>query len=157
MNDEFENALAWFSAAPREWIESGKQSLAAAAEWVWQVLQGDFYEDASTAQVATGTIISMIPFVDQLCDVRDLVANCKKINDEPSSKWNWVSLVLTLIGLFPTLGSLVKGLLKVVFASIRKAGAASGVAPRLSLQTDVAMSSLHKFLARPEVTKALRR
>lgn len=156
MNDEFENALAWFTSAPREWVDSGKRNLAAAAEWIWQVLQGDFYEGASTAQVATGTVISMIPFVDQLCDVRDLVANCKKINDEPNNKWNWILLVLTLIGLFPTLGSLVKGCLKVAFASLRKVGATSGLTPRLALNTDVAMSSLHRFLTRPEITKTIK-
>lgn len=156
MNDDFENALSWFTSAPAGWIESGKRNLASAAEWTWQVLQGDFYEGASAAQVATGTVISMIPFVDQLCDVRDVVANCKKINDEPESKWNWISLVLTLIGLFPTLGSLAKGCLKVAFAGVKKAGAASGVTPRLSLFTDVAVFQLQSFLSRPDVAKTMK-
>src|SRR4051812_15504018 len=108
MTDEFENALAWFTAAPARWVASAKHDLAATAEWIWEVLQGDFNDDATGAQVAVGTVISMIPFVDQLCDVRDIVANCKKINKDPSSGWLWISLVLTLIGLFPTLGSFVK-------------------------------------------------
>jgi hypothetical protein len=108
MNDEFQNALAWFRSAPTEWIESGRKSLAAGAEWIWEVLQGDFNDDASTTQIAVGTVISMIPLVDQICDVRDVVANCKKIDQEPSNNWHWMSLVLTLIGLFPGLGSLFK-------------------------------------------------
>lgn len=155
MNDEFENALAWFRSAPAGWIEQGTKNLAASAEWIWEVLQGDFNDNASTAQVVTGTVISMIPFVDQICDVRDVVANCKKIDQEPGKSWHWVSLVLTLIGLFPGVGSLFKGCLKVMFASMRKAGAVSGVTPRLSLRIDEAIAQLRKFLARPEVAKAL--
>jgi hypothetical protein len=156
MDAQFENALAWFRSAPAGWIESGRKNLAAGAEWIWEVIQGDFNDNASTAQVATGTVISMIPFVDQICDVRDLAANCKKIKDEPDQSWHWFSLVLTLIGLFPALGSLVKGCLKVVFASMRKAGAAGGVTPRLALAIDVAIAELNKFLTRPEVVKVLK-
>jgi hypothetical protein len=156
MNDEFENALAWFSAAPKRWINSAKKDLSACAEWVWGVLQGDFNDDASTAQVATGTIISMIPFVDQICDVRDVVANCKKINGEPREVWHWVALVLTLIGLFPTLGSLLKGCGKVVFSSIRKAAHVSGAAPQIAHVLEQGIVQLNRFLARPEVVKTLK-
>jgi HAMP domain-containing protein len=120
MWEELENALAWFQSAPNRWISSTGQDLSAAAQWLWEVLQGDFSDDQTTAQVVTGTVISMIPLVDQICDVRDLVANCKKINDDTSNKWAWVALVFTLIGLFPTLGSLVKGCLKIVFGYARR-------------------------------------
>jgi hypothetical protein len=156
MTDEFENALAWFRSSPGEWIENGRKNLAAGAEWIWEVLQGDFNDHASTAQVVTGTVISMIPFVDQICDVRDLVANCKSIKQDPDNSWRWVALVLTLIGLFPGLGSLFKGCFKVAFASMRKAGAASGVTPRIALQLDEAVAQLNRFLDRPEVVKALK-
>lgn len=155
MNDDFENALAWFASAPAGWLESGRKNLESAAQWIWEVLQGDFNDNASTAQVATGTIISMIPFVDQICDIRDLVANCKKINQEPNSSWPWISLVLTLIGLFPALGSLVKGCLKVMFATLRKGASVSGITPRLDIYVGTSISQLNKFLARPEVTKVL--
>jgi hypothetical protein len=156
MNNEFENALAWFRSAPTGWIQEGRKNLAAGAEWIWEVLQGDFNDNASTAQVVTGTIISMIPFVDQICDIRDVVANCKNINEEPNKPWHWVSLVVTLIGLFPALGSLLKGCFKVMFAGMRKAGTVSGVAPRISLQVDEAVAQLNKFLARSEVVNALK-
>lgn len=155
MNNDFENALAWFASAPSNWLSSGRKNLDAAGQWIWEVIQGDFNDNASTAQVATGTIISMIPFVDQICDVRDLVANCKKINDEPNTSWHWISLVLTLIGLFPSLGSLLKGSLKVMFAGIRKKGAVSGITPRLEIYVDISIAQLNKFLDRPEVSKAL--
>ena len=48
INDEFENALAWFAAAPAQWLASGKKNIAACAEWVWEVLQGDFNENQTT-------------------------------------------------------------------------------------------------------------
>jgi hypothetical protein len=156
MNDEFENALTWFQAAPSSWLKSAKQDLNACAEWIWGVLQGDFNEDATTAQTVTSTVISMIPFVDQICDVRDVVANCKRINAEPKETWHWVGLALTLIGLFPTLGSLVKGCGKVMFASIRKASHASGTAKATSVAIDAAIRNLNTFLARPEVRKTLK-
>lgn len=120
MWDEFSNALAWFKAAPARWIESAKQDLAAAAEWIWIVLQGDYAEEQSTSQVITGTVISMIPFVDQICDVRDICANSSKIKQDSSNAFAWLALVLTLIGLFPCLGSLAKGCLKIPFNYARK-------------------------------------
>lgn len=120
MWEEFTNALAWYKAAPARWIASAKQDLEAAAEWIWNVLQGDFAEEQSTAQVITGTVISMIPFVDQICDVRDIVANCGKIKQDSSNSFAWLALVLTLIGLFPCLGSLAKGCLKIPFNYARK-------------------------------------
>ena len=156
MNDEFENALAWFCSAPADWIQQGKKNLASGAEWIWEVLQGDFNDNASTAQVVTGTVISMIPLVDQICDVRDLVANCKKIDHEPEQSWHWVSLALTLIGLFPAVGSLLKGCLKILFAAMRKAGAKSGITPRLSLYIDEAVAQLNRFLVRSEVVAAIK-
>ncbi len=121
MWEELENALAWYQSAPNRYINSAKQDLSAAAEWIWTVLQGDFAdEEQTTAQIVTGTVISMAPFVDQLCDIRDLVANCKKINEDSNNNSHWIALTLTLIGLFPCLGSLAKGCLKILFGYARK-------------------------------------
>jgi hypothetical protein len=116
--EEFMNALAWFVAAPA----NAKNNMKAAAEWMWEVLQGDFAEDPSTAQIVTGTVIAMIPIVDQICDVRDLVANSKKIyeaEDGESTTWYWVAFTITLVGLVPILGSLFKGFLKILFKYLR--------------------------------------
>lgn len=161
--DEFEHALAWFKSAPAEWINSGKQNLAAAGEWIWEVLQGDFAEEQSTAQVVTSTVISMIPGVDQICDVRDLVANCKKIHEDTNDTWAWVALVLTLIGLIPTLGSLLKGCLKILFASARKAmyrankaALESGMWKTTRPYVESGIRDLNKFMARPAVQRAIK-
>jgi hypothetical protein len=162
MWEELENGLAWFTAAPGRWVQSANQNMSAAAEWLWDVIQGDFNEEQTTAQVITGTAISMIPFVDQLCDVRDIVANCRKINEDTTNKWAWVALALTLIGLFPTLGSLAKGCFKILFAYGRKAMFGAG---RKALDGGMWVASkpwveagivkLNEFLARPEVRKTL--
>lgn len=161
--DELENALAWFKSAPGDWIKSGKQNLAAAAEWIWEVIQGDFAEDQSTAQVVTGTVISMIPFVDQICDVRDVVANCKKINQDTSNKWAWVGLILTLIGLFPVLGSLAKGGCKILFAygrkSVFRAGKAAldaGFWDASRPFVEAGIGKLNQYLQSPAVRAALK-
>lgn len=160
--DQLTNALAWYKAAPARWLESAKQDLSAAAEWIWEVIQGDFNEEQTTAQVVTGTVVSMIPIVDQICDVRDVVANCKKIDEDSSNPWAWVALVLTLIGLFPTLGSLVKGCLKILFAYGRKAvarlGKAAGTSDMWKLTQPVVekgIKKLNQHLNHPAVRKTL--
>lgn len=162
MWDELENALAWYAAAPKRWVQSARQDMGAAAQWIWEVIQGDFKENQSTAQMATGMVISMIPFVDQLCDVRDVVANCRNINREPDNNWHWVALVLTLIGLFPVLGSLTKGCFKILFAYGRK-GVLKSAAKTFDSDlwkatqpmVERGIVKLNEYLARPEVRKAL--
>ncbi len=163
MWEELENALAWFKSAPSDWVKSGKQNLAAAAEWIWTVIQGDFADEQSTAQVATGTVISMIPFVDQLCDVRDVVANCRKINQDTSNKWAWIGLILTLIGLFPVLGSLAKGCCKILFAYGRKSVFRAGKAALDSNFwkaskpfVEAGIQTLNRHLKTPAVRRALK-
>lgn len=157
MND-FTNALAWFTSAPKEWIESGQKSLQALGQWIWETIQGDFNENQSVSQIATGTVLSMIPVVDQICDVRDLVANCKNIHKDTNNVGAWVALCLTLVGLFPTLGSFAKGGLKVAFLYLRKAGfAATGkvlgkIDPKM---LDMAIGGIKKFLDMPATRKTL--
>ena len=91
-----------------------------------QVLNGfgkhckkDFNEDMSAGQIAANALLGLIPIVDQVLDCRDLVANCNKIHDDPEDSWAWIALVLTLIGCI-TLGSAVKGVVKIIFLFARK-------------------------------------
>ncbi|MFT3721585.1 hypothetical protein [Pseudorhodoferax sp.] len=160
--DELKNALAWFRAAPGNIYKSGTENLQVMAQWIWEVIQGDFNNEQTTAQVVTGTVISMIPLVDQICDVRDLVANCKKINEDSSNKWVWVALVLTLIGLFPTLDSLAKGCLKILFAYGRKGVFRAGSRALDSSMwqatrpfVEAGIVKLNEFLARPAVRRTI--
>jgi hypothetical protein len=115
---QMRNALAWTTNEQRPEEEVSSKPW----EWFWQAVQGDFNENRSTGQIVVDAAISMIPLVDQICDVRDLIANCKKLKEDTSDTWAWVALALTLIGLVPFLGSFVKGVLKIFFAFIRRAG-----------------------------------
>lgn len=165
--DELANALAWFTAPIHNAIEKGKETAGDMANWLWVVIQGDFAEEQTTAQIATGTVISMIPFVDQICDIRDLCANGMKIKEDNNNLWAWFSLVLTLIGLFPVLGSLFKGIIKVLFAPLRRflmKPAQKGLAftgdniLKLIMPTlDKSIQQLNQFIARPAVKKAIQK
>ena len=115
---QMRNALAWTTNEQRPGEEDGSTPW----EWFWQAVQGDFNDNRSTSQIVADAAISMIPLVDQICDVRDLIANCKKLRQDSSDTWAWVALVLTLIGLVPFLGSFVKGVLKIFFSFVRRAG-----------------------------------
>lgn len=164
MDKELQNALAWFAAAPKRLIDSGMQSLEATAEWIWIVLQGDFAEEQSTAQIAVGTVISMIPVVDQICDVRDICANCKKIKEDDTNVWAWIGLIITLIGLFPVLGSLFKGIFKILFRMVQrkiyqlaaKAGKKIDFYQIISPQIEIGIAEVKKHLANPKVQKVLK-
>ncbi|WP_313169648.1 hypothetical protein [Massilia oculi] len=136
---QLRSAVAWSTGTPQAEAEDDKS----AWEWFWEAIQGDFNENRSTGQIVADAAISMIPLVDQVCDVRDLVANCKKLRQEPDDTWSWVALALTLIGLFPVLGSLVKGVLKVFFSYVRR-GASKG----FSLAVDASMTCVVALLRR---------
>lgn len=116
--------------------------------WLWESIQGDFNLERSVGQISFDTAISMIPGVDQVCDVRDLIANCKHINEDSSDTWAWVALGLTLIGLFPVLGSLVKGVLKIFFLFVRRTGGRA-IGPAV----DEAMTWVITFLRRRDVQR----
>lgn len=160
------NALATITAPVNKAIKKGQETLSDIADWLWVVLQGDFAEEQSTAQIVTGTVISMIPFVDQICDVRDLCANASKIKEDSNNPWGWIGLVLTLIGLFPCLGSLFKGFFKVLLAPIRRfmlkpatkaVKFTGGNIYKVAEPTiESGITEFNKFLARPAVKKALK-
>jgi hypothetical protein len=103
----------------------------------------------TTGQIAANAVLGLVPIVDQVLDCRDLVANCRQIKEDNSNKAAWIALVLTLIGLFPSLGSAVKGVLKILFLFMRKAGGDVGKIIR------PAMKPVMAFLADPKVQKIL--
>jgi hypothetical protein len=98
------------------------QSTAEGAKWLWGALQGDFNKSPSTGQVITGGVISMIPLVDQVCDVRDIIANCVNLSDAKAREEpeNWVALGLTCIGFVPAFGSAVKTVGKVALKNANR-------------------------------------
>lgn len=156
LDRELQQALAFYQPPPRGGYGELADKTKAAGIWLWETLQGDFNQQQTTGQIVTGTVISMIPLVDQLCDVRDLIANCKKIKEDDSNSWTWICLGLTLVGCFPVLGSLAKGSLKVMFLSMRKAHfselSKAGMYSRL---LDGTIMQLNRYLDNPAVRKTL--
>lgn len=144
---EMRAALAW---------ETGQQAPddKSTWAWLWESIQGDFNDKRSTGQIAFDAAVSMVPVVDQICDARDLIANCRAIatsDEKEDNTWKWVALALTLVGLIPTLGSLVKGVLKIVFAFVRRHGI-----DRVDEAIDLSMTWVITFLRKKEVQDYLR-
>jgi hypothetical protein len=158
MNKDLQNALAFYQPAPPGWLSGVQERVEAGGVWLWETLQGDFNDDPSTGQIVTGTVISMIPLVDQLCDVRDFIANCRKINEDSSDTGAWVSMSLTLIGTFPVLGSLVKGCFKVLIqASRRRFHSALASTGRDAEAIEQGVALLKRYLDMEPVRKTLAR
>lgn len=144
---QMRDALAWTTGENEETTEPSSNPFV----WFWEAVEGDFNENRSTSQILVDAGISMIPLVDQVCDLRDLIANCRKLSRDRNDVWNWVALVLTLIGLFPALGSLVKGVLKIFFGFVRRTGG-----EKLVEAVDAAMSWAISFLRRRQVQEYLK-
>lgn len=144
---QLRDALAWLTNDQPKAEQPGTNPFI----WFWEAVQGDFNDERSTGQIVMDAAISMIPLVDQVCDVRDLIANCNKLRKDITDTWAWVALALTLIGLFPTLGSLVKGVLKIFFLFIRRSGGDAMVK-----SIDMAMTWVITFLRRQDVQKYLK-
>lgn len=89
------------------------------AQWVWEALQGDFNPNRSMGQVGLDMGVCLIPGVDTVMDFRDLIANIIAIVRTPTSGFAWFSLILTLIGFIPELGSVAKGVVKLVLIKLR--------------------------------------
>ncbi|RZG10520.1 hypothetical protein EXT47_23760, partial [Pseudoalteromonas sp. CO342X] len=72
----------------------------------WGTLQGDFNQNPSTSQIVVGTLISMIPIIDQVMDLRDIIANVMLLtdDDEANDTDAWLAFTLTGIGLVPVVG-----------------------------------------------------
>ena len=86
-------------------------------QWVWGLVQGDFNENPTVGQIICNAIITAIPLVDQVADARDLTANIKALAwDKRYNEFMvWLAFFFTLIGLIPSVGSLLKGVLKLVW------------------------------------------
>lgn len=118
-----------------DFIDRAKNKLNALAEWHWNLtksgaewvggaLAGDFNEDPSMGQIAFGTVITLIPIVDQAGDVRDIVAALKKLilDKRYDDKWVWFDLVITIIGCVPEVGTAIKGVAKAIVKKGLKEG-----------------------------------
>lgn len=118
-----EDERAWYEQAA-DAVIAAAAAVADGAEWVGEIAMGDFNDDMSTSQIVTNAIVTAIPGVDQVADVRDLVANGKYLIWD--KRYNeigvWVGVFACLIGLIPSLGSLAKGVIKLVWRNAGDVG-----------------------------------
>lgn len=87
------------------------------SSWIYGVLQGDFNKNPTLSQILVGGVISLIPVVDQVFDIRDLISNLITLsNEKDQTPENYMALSLTAIGLIPELGSILKTTVKLIQA-----------------------------------------
>ncbi|MEK8032529.1 hypothetical protein AACH06_17035 [Ideonella sp. DXS29W] len=132
------------------------------ANWVWESIQGDFNPNRSIGQVGFDTAVCLVPGVDTVMDIRDLIANLIAIVRAPTSGMAWFSLVLTLVGFVPELGSVCKGIVKIVIVKLRPLirsaddfTNASKLVAHMNRAFDEALPEIIKYLQHPAVQKAL--
>src|SRR5262249_54283995 len=94
------------------------------AKWVWGAIEGDFNKDPDLGQIVLGTVISLIPILDQISDFRDLSANLIALceADDLRDFWLLFAVVITLIGCFPEIGSAIKGVFQAALKVLKDAG-----------------------------------
>lgn len=88
-------------------------------EWIWGALQGDFNGERTTGQIGFDMVVSLIPVVDTVCDLRDLCANVRQYRKEPSNKITLFFIATTVIGFFPEIGTVVKSALRLVWIYLK--------------------------------------
>lgn len=121
--------------------------------WVWGTLKGDFQDDRGIDQVGTDMIISLIPGVGVATTLRDLVANLIKLYKNPKDKLILLFIALALIGLIPEAGTVVKGVVRILFVYLRRfvkdaadLSNATKLAQATSKAVDAALPKVIEFL-----------
>jgi len=104
-------------ATQGNWFQRVATNVKDGVIWSWGVVQGDFNDNPTVAQITTNAILTAIPVVDQVGDCRDIAALIKLMIWDKKYKepFAWFSLLLVTIGLVPSLGSLLKGLIKLIY------------------------------------------
>ena len=88
-------------------------------EWIWGALQGDFNAERSTGQIGFDMVVSLIPVVDTICDLRDLCANVRQYRKDPNNKITLFFIATTAIGFFPEIGTVAKSALRLVWVYLK--------------------------------------
>jgi hypothetical protein len=88
-------------------------------EWIWGALQGDFNAERTAGQIGFDMVVSLIPFVDTVLDLRDLFANVKQYRKDPTNKVTLFFIATTAVGFFPEVGTVVKSSLRIVWVYLK--------------------------------------
>lgn len=88
-------------------------------EWIWGALQGDFNAERTAGQIGFDMVVSLIPVVDTICDLRDMCANVHQYRKDPSNKTTLFFIATTAIGFFPEVGTVAKSALRLVWVYLK--------------------------------------
>lgn len=88
-------------------------------EWIWGALQGDFNAERTTGQIGFDMVVSLIPVVDTLCDLRDLCANVRQYREDPKNTITLFFIATTAVGFIPEFGTVVKSALRLVWVYLK--------------------------------------
>lgn len=71
---------------------------------------GDFKENPGIWNTVGQIAIGFVPYAGQVADIRDLIASIKKLHEKGwKDPGEWFNLILTVIGLVPGIGDMIKG------------------------------------------------
>ncbi len=85
-------------------------------------IMGDFKENPTIWNTIGQVAIGFVPYAGQAADIRDLIASIKKLHEKGwKDPWEWFNLVLTVVGIIPGVGDIIKGVGKGLKGPIRKA------------------------------------
>ena len=95
-------------------------------EWIWGTLQGAWNPNMRADQIVADAMLSFVPIVGVVIDIRDLFACIYSLNQQSKNSeeqtYKWIELALTLIGCVPVVGDLAKPVMKIVLKQIRRFG-----------------------------------
>ncbi|MBQ5939451.1 hypothetical protein [Massilia sp. AB1] len=129
-------------------------------EWIWGALQGDFSTERSAGQIGFDLVVSLIPIVDTLCDLRDLCANLREYRKDPSNKVTLFFIATTVVGFIPEVGTVVKGALRLTWVYLKPLikhaddiANASKLVAAANRACDAALPKITEFLQHNRVAK----
>ena len=129
-------------------------------EWIWGALQGDFNTGRSAGQIGFDMVVSLVPIVDTVCDLRDLCANIRQYRKDPTSKITLFFIATTVIGFVPELGTVVKSVLRLVWVYLKPLVKhadditdASKLIAAASRACDTALPKITEYLQHNQVAK----
>lgn len=129
-------------------------------EWIWGALQGDFNPDRTNGQIGFDMGVSLVPVVDTILDLRDLVANIRLYRKDPDNKVTMFLIATTAIGFIPEVGTVAKSGLRLVWVYlkplIKHADDFTNVSKLVALTNracDLALPRLTEYLQHNQVAK----
>ena len=93
---------------PAKTDTAGEQVL----DYIWEALKqavlGDITDDGNLLGIALSVGVGLIPYVGQIADVRDLIADIVHLCTDGATGEEWVALGFTVIGIIPGIGDFLK-------------------------------------------------